>query len=256
MTGVHYVEHVMGMAVTIDVRDELPDGRALVEDVVAWLHEVDRTFSTYKPDSAISRIRDGELAVADAPADVRWVLEQCEHLREQTNGYFDAYACGPLDPSGFVKGWAVEVASARLRAGGARRHFVNAGGDVRASGEPEPGRPWLVGIAHPLVADALCAVVPVRDGAVATSGTAERGAHVFDPHTGTAALDLASVTVAGPDLARADAYATAALAMGFDAPSWLVTLGGYEAYVVDAGGNEWATPGWPRLADVVSGAGG
>jgi thiamine biosynthesis lipoprotein len=256
VTGALHVEHVMGMAVTIDIRDDRADAAALVEDVVAWLHAVDATFSTYKPGSAISRLGRGELALDDTPDDVRWVLAQCESLRRRTGGFFDACVAGSLDPSGFVKGWAVEVASARLRAGGSLRHCINAGGDVRACGEPAPGRPWLVGIAHPLVAGALCAVIPVRDGAVATSGTAERGAHVFDPHTGKAALDLASVTVAGPDLAQADAFATAALAMGFGAPAWLATLDGYEAYAVDAGGREWATLGWPRLADVLSGAAG
>jgi thiamine biosynthesis lipoprotein len=243
----------MGMAVSIDIRDARGDAPALVAEVVGWLHEVDATFSTYKPESVVSRIRDGELALDDAPAVVRGVVERCEELRVRTDGYFDAYADGRLDPSGLVKGWAVEEASARLAARGSRRHCINAGGDVRVRGEPDPGRPWLVGIAHPLVADSMCAVVPLRDAAVATSGTAERGAHVVDPHTGRAALDLASVSVVGADLGLADAYATAALAMGFDAPAWLATLDGYEAYVVDAGGNEWATAAWPGLRDLVSG---
>ena len=123
---------------------------------------------------------------------------------------------------------------------------INAGGDIVARGRPAPHRRWRFGIAHPHVGDALCAVVELGDAAMATSGTAERGAHVTDPHTGRAALDLASVTVIGADLGTVDAYATAALAMGFDAPAWLSTLEGYEAYVVDAGAFAWETPGFSR----------
>lgn len=244
--GAHHVEHVMGMVVSLDVRGDVPGVGRLVDTVARWLHWVDATFSTFKDDSVISRIASGALPESDAPAMVRRVLERCDELRDVTNGYFDARFGGRLDPAGFVKGWSVEVASALLVAGGADRHCVNAGGDIRTRGEPEPGRPWHVGVAHPLVRDALCTTVTVRDGAVATSGTAERGAHLVDPHTGRPSIDLASVTVVGPDLATADAYATAAFVMGFDAPEWLAGLDGYEAYVVDAGGMEWATDGFVR----------
>src|SRR5258708_6457494 len=122
---------------------------------------------------------------------------------------------GSVDVRG--QGWAVEVASEMLVRAGVADHCVNAGGDARTRGRPEAGRPWCCGIAHPLVHDALCAVIELGEGAVATSGIAERGAHVVDPHTGRAALDLASVTVVGGDLSVADAYATAALAMGLEA---------------------------------------
>jgi FAD:protein FMN transferase len=105
-----------------------------------------------------------------------------------------------------------------------------------------------MGIAHPHVAGALTAVVAIDDGAIATSGTAERGPHVIEPHTGHPALDLASVTVIGDDLTLADAYATAALAMGLDAPAWLARLPGYESYVVDAGGKCWRSDGLGRYA--------
>jgi thiamine biosynthesis lipoprotein len=89
-------------------------------------------------------------------------------------------------------------------------------------------------------------VVEIDGGAVATSGTAERGPHVIDPHSGRAALELASVTVIGADLTRADAYATAALAMGPAAPAWLSRLQDHEAYVIDAAGMVWSTPGFDR----------
>jgi thiamine biosynthesis lipoprotein len=235
------VEHVMGMAVSIDVRGVDAGTDDAVADVVRWLHWVDATFSTFKETSPVSMIARGELSTDDAPAEVREILGLAAALAGETRGYFDIRAGGRLDPSGVVKGWAVERASAALAAAGCTSHCVNAGGDIRVRGGP-----WRIGIAHPLVRDALTSVVELTDGAVATSGTAERGLHIIDPHTARPAIELASVTVVGPDLAVADAYATAAMAMGLDAPGWLDGLTGYSAYVVDAGGRAWCTPGFGR----------
>jgi thiamine biosynthesis lipoprotein len=83
-------------------------------------------------------------------------------------------------------------------------------------------------------------------GAVATSGTSERGAHVLNPFTGDPAEELLSVTVVGPDLVRADGYATAAMAMGMSAPDWLRDLDGYASMVMDAAGRMWTSPTWPH----------
>lgn len=233
----------MGMAVSIDVRDttrEDPDAAAAVQAVVDWLHHVDAVFSPFDPESVISGMNRGR--GVRTPAEVDVVLTLGERLRLDTDGYFDIRAGGNLDPCGIVKGWAVERASALLLGRGFGVHCINAGGDIRAR-----GRSWQVGIAHPIVAGAFTDVVVVEDGAVATSGVAERGAHVINPRTGRAALDLASVTIVGPDLTFADVYATAALAMGLDAPAWLGTLEGYEALVIDAAGMVWCTEGWRSL---------
>jgi thiamine biosynthesis lipoprotein len=242
------VIHVMGMAVSIDIRADPPDLGALdeaVAEVGQWLGWVDGTFSTYQDDSDVSRLARGELDVAAAAPEVAEVLALGERFREATGGYFDVRAGGRLDPSGVVKGWAVERASELLLAAGFADHAVNAGGDIRVRGRPGPGRKWRVGIAHPHVQGGLAGVAEVADGAVATSGTAERGAHVIDPHTGQAALELASVTVVGPELVAADVYATAALAMGRAAPGWLEGLAGHEAFVVGADATTWHTAGFP-----------
>jgi thiamine biosynthesis lipoprotein len=245
-----HVEHVMGMAVSIDVRRGGDDVsiRKGVAKVVRWLHWVDETFSPFKPDSVITRMNAGELSDVEVPDVVMTVLQRCEALKGQTAGYFDVRAGGALDPCGFVKGWAVDAASELLTGAGIQDHCVNAGGDIVVHGRPAQDRPWRIAIAHPMVREAMCAVLELTEGAVATSGIAERGAHVINPHSGRAALDLASVTVTGPDLATTDAYATAALAMGFAAPEWLSSLDGYEALVVDTGGFMWQTPGCPLVA--------
>ena len=244
-----HVEQVMGTAVSIDLADDLPPRSlsAMITDVCAWLHEVDARFSTYRDDSEVNRFQRREIALADLSADLRHVLDACADLWRETDGYFDAYAAGPLDPSGYVKGWSVEVASARLAAAGSHRHFINAGGDIRMRGPAPDGGPWRVGIRHPWAAGKLSWVLALTDGAVATSGTYERGDHVRNPRTGKPASGLRSVTVTGPDLARADAYATAALAMGEPGISWLArrTADGYESAVVTDDGRAFSSAGLP-----------
>ncbi|MEO3854439.1 FAD:protein FMN transferase [Acrocarpospora sp. B8E8] len=132
---------------------------------------------------------------------------------------------------------------------GALRHCVNGGGDVRLGSAPEPGRSWRVGIAHPLRPGDLLAVVEGCDLAVATSGVAERGPHIIDPHTGRPALELASITLVGDDLTTVDAYATAAFAMGDDARDWVRATPGVEALAVTASGRTWRTKGFPAATD-------
>ena len=244
-----HVEQVMGTAVSIELADDRPgpELRELIDDVCRWLHEVDARFSTYKEDSEVSRMRRGELTLADCSDDLRHVLNACADLWRDTDGYFDAYAGGPLDPSGYVKGWSVEVASARLAAAGSVNHYINAGGDIRMRGHHPDGGPWRVGIRHPWEADKLSWVLAVSDGAVATSGTYERGDHVINPRTGKPAQGLRSVTVVGPDLSLADAYATAALAMGEPGLTWLAKLAtdGYESAVVTDDGRAFSSAHLP-----------
>ncbi|WP_311922157.1 FAD:protein FMN transferase [Microbispora sp. H10836] len=251
-----HVEHVMGTVFSFDVRPidgHHDDGRhddeagprvaAALAEAVAWLHHVDAVFSTYKPGSPVSRLGRGEITLADCPPEVADILRMCESVSRLSHGYFTACPGGRLDPSAIVKGWAVDRASVILREAGLPDHCVNGGGDVRLSGAAAPGRTWRVGVAHPLRPGDLAAVVSGHDLAVATSGTAERGAHVLDPHTGRPATELASVTVIGPDLALADAYATGALAMGGAAREWVEGLDGYEAFAVTAAGATWHTSG-------------
>jgi len=244
--GVRRIEHVMGMPIIVDVRDEGVGGGGL-DEAFAWLRSVDARFSTYKPDSEICRIDRGELPLEDAHADVRAVLARCEELRRETGGYFDLRAGpdGALDPSGLVKGWAVDGAAGILEAAGATSYAVNAGGDIRLRGGALPDERWRIGIQHPLERDRIAAVVESRDLAVATSGAYERGEHVFDPHTGRPPTGVLSVTITGPDLATADAYATAALAMGRRGAQWTATLDGYEGMTILTGGRVLFTQGFP-----------
>jgi FAD:protein FMN transferase len=242
------VEHVMGMPVIVDVRD-LRVADETVDELFDWLRLVDARFSTYKADSEVSRIDRGELAPEVAHPDVRRVLDLCEWLRAETGGYFDARAAasGSLDPSGLVKGWAIDRAAAILDAAGAANYAINAGGDIRLRGGALPLTVWRVGIQHPSERERVAAVLESSDLAVATSGAYERGEHVVDPHTRQPSTGVLSVTVTGPDLATADAYATAAFAMGPRGARWTTSLAGYEAMTILADGRVLRTRGFPAV---------
>ncbi|MCU1400194.1 MAG: ApbE family lipoprotein [Acidimicrobiales bacterium] len=216
----------MGMAVSIDIRDDLAND-ALI-DVLDWLRHVDETFSTHKPDSPISRFGTGDATLDEMSEEIVTVLELCDDLCEDTGGAFNAYVVpapngSHFDPSGVVKGWAIERAAEILESHGARNFCINAGGDVAVRGSAGPGAAWRIGIRHPDQPTKSAAVVAaVGRLAVATSATYERGAHIIDPSTGEPTADLASVTIVGPDLTFADAYATAVFVMGVNGLDWLV----------------------------------
>jgi FAD:protein FMN transferase len=224
------VEHVMGMPVRAIVRDA--DRHAALDDLFAWLRWVDAAFSPFDARSEISRWARGALALRDAHPLVREVLDRCERLRAETGGAFDIrFRRGaPPDPSGLVKGWAIERAGARLAAAGTREFCLDAGGDVLVRGGP-----WRIGIRHPRQRGRLAGVLALRDGAVATSGAYERGAHILDPRTGRPPAGVLSVTVVGPDLGTADAYATAAFALGEQGPAWTAGRPGYDAMTILSG---------------------
>ncbi len=202
------------------------------------------------------RIGRGELRPDDASPEVREVLDLCEQMRLESRGAFDIGAGAhpslpprpgraPLDPSGLVKGWAVARAGQMLRDAGATNFSVSAGGDLIAGGYPHDGAAgWRVGVQHPWEHDRVAAVLTVSDRAVATSGRYERGEHIIDPRSGLPAYGLASVTVVGPDLALADAYATATMVLGpIDGMRWLATRVGYEGIAIGDDRVVTTTPG-------------
>jgi thiamine biosynthesis lipoprotein len=242
--GLQRLEHIMGMPIIVDVRDDVDP--AALDAAFDWFRWVDATFSTYKPESEISRMARGELSPAAAHPEVRRILERSEDLKYETEGYFDIDAGGSLDPSGLVKGWSVDRAAGILERAGAENYAVYAGGDIRVHGRPDDGEYWRVGIQHPLLRDKVAAVVLGNNLAIATSGEYERGQHIYDPHTGGPPAGLLSVTVTGTDLGTADAYATAAFAMGEGAISWVTRIYGYEAMIITADGQVLSTNRFPK----------
>lgn len=241
-----HLEMIWGTAVTIDIREvdeRLPEDefvRDAVEDAVEYMHWVDRVFSTYRPDTLVTALRTGRRSEADLSMrdGIEWavlgVIEKCRAARELTDGAFDPWAVpGGFDPSGYVKGWAAEKVAGRLGRRGLANVCVNAGGDVVTRGLAGPAEPWRVGIRHPDDAHSVVRTVEPGDGAVATSGPYERGAHIVDPRTGKPARGARSASVIGPDAGLAEVLSTALVVAGRDGVEWFAGLDGWEAFVVD-----------------------
>lgn len=248
-----HVEHVMGTVVSLALRT---DGMSAAEIACAVasacevLDDADATFSTFKPNSELSRLRRGEVRIEQVSDEMNEIIDRCVTVLKASDGWFDAWSLpGGFDPTGIVKGWAADRALAALRDHDVPAAMVNAGGDIVAYGEPEPGRAWRMGVRDSEQRDILRAVVELN-GALATSGTYERGEHIHRPKPVTAPSDwgvtaLRSASVTGPELATADALATALFAAGPYGLQFIEDTPGYDAFIVDDSGTGWATAGFP-----------
>jgi FAD:protein FMN transferase len=214
-------------------------------EAVAILHRADATFSTWRPDSPVSRLRRGEVTSAQAPAEVAEILHRCAVARDLSAGWFDPWAMpGGFDPSGYVKGWAAQNALAAFHATGICGVLVNAAGDIAITGGPEDGKPFRIGITDPRSPLRLTEIVELA-GAIATSGTYEQGGHLIDPHSRRPAARAASASVTGPDLGLADALATAVAVAGEPGLALIDKLDGYEALINNFDGSSRRTKRFP-----------
>jgi FAD:protein FMN transferase len=234
----------MGMPVTVCVRDE-GSGEQDVSAVASWFENVNQRFSTYLETSEVYRLNAGAIVRDDVSRQLEDVLLLCEQTNVETGGYFDAERDGRIDPSGLVKGWAIEKASALLSARGFTNHFIEVGGDIQAMGHNSYGQPWRVGIRNPFQRDQLVKVLEVSGRGVATSGTAIRGQHIYNPLQPEHHLtEIVSLTVIGPSIYEADRLATAAFAMGRDGLSFIAERPNLEGYAIAADGMAEYTPGF------------
>jgi FAD:protein FMN transferase len=246
-----YVQHVMGMPVSLALRGRHAEdaaARAAWAQAMAVLHEVDRVFSTHRADSYVTRLSRGDLGLADCPPEVAEVLALGALAEQESGGAFAVRRPGPdggdvLDPTGVVKGWAVERAAAALAALPETDFCLSAGGDLCCRTLDPAATPWRIGVEDPRDPRRVLAVVPVTTGAVATSGTAHRGQHLVDARSGRAPEGVASVTVIADSLTWADIDATAAYALGQGAAAWLGTRPGRTGFVVWADGSTTTVTG-------------
>jgi len=216
---------------------------AAFAEISSFVLLVDDLFSTYKPDSVVSQIRSGRLDISSAHADVIEVANLCAVARELTGGAFDPWSVpGGFDPSGYVKGWAADKCADIAQEHGAQHVQVNCAGDLALRGGFDDGgvvNPWSIGISNPDNTQEVVHVVGIFDGAIATSGDYERGAHIHDPNTGMIAIGARSASVIGPDAGLCDALATALMVAGKDGAKWfgLPELTSYSAWVVNRNKN-------------------
>lgn len=231
MSNLH-TEDVWNTIVTLECELESISYQPAIE----FLHLVDQIFSTYLANSQVSKLRNNEIALGDTHPHLQEVWQSCLDIKELTDGAFDPWAvAGGFDPSGYVKGWAADQIADQLMKLGAKHIQVNAGGDISVRGGKDDNTAWKLGVAHPNQSDQISKIYEITNGAIATSGTAERGDHIIDPQSKTIAVGARSATVTGPDAGIADALATALIVSGRDGASWFSKdeLAQYSCWVVD-----------------------
>lgn len=218
-----WVEHHMGMPVSIHLRGRDVDGSRAGRAVAAAfdaVRELDEIFSTYRADSELMRLRREEVGIGDCSPLMTSALDIGEYAERITRGAFCTLlptGDGDLafDPTGLVKGWAVDLAAEHLADLSEVSWCINAGGDLlvgAGAGLPVSGPgsiSWRVGIESPYDRTRVATTLELTQGAVATSGTAARGAHLYDPAREQMVSRAGSVTVTGPRLLWADVWATA-----------------------------------------------
>ncbi|WP_426997351.1 FAD:protein FMN transferase [Pseudarthrobacter sp. N5] len=226
--------------------DELAAATAVVERLFT---ELDGRFSLYRSDSEASRLARGELALAHASADMRARYGDAAGWRLLTDGAFTpARPDGVLDLSGLIKGYAVKEAGTSLKALGLNHWCLNAGGDVLVSGSPRPGSDdaWLAGVVDPEDRKTLLAGFPIGGGrtrcSLATSGSAERGDHIWG--VGSTTADFRQVSVAAADVVTADVLATAIVAGGLPMLDRATQEWDVDVLAVRRDGGLLATPGF------------
>ena len=237
---------VWGTVVFVDVASQAASDNELeigLRKVREYVHHIDEVFSTYKSESIISKLRRKELDIDDCSDEVRDVWNRCGYAREISRGAFDPWAvAGGFDPSGLVKGWAADRCCEILQAHGGQHIQINAAGDLSLRGGNLVGAeviPWSIGVVNPENTEEIVQVFNIMDGAIATSGSYERGAHIIDPHTGLIAIGAKSATIIGPDGGLADALATALMVDGRDAADWFghEELADYSTWVIERNEN-------------------
>jgi FAD:protein FMN transferase len=226
------VQQIMGMPVSIDIPD--CNNSQVFDWAFARLCQIDNKFSTYKPDSEVSRYIKGEINEADLSRELKSIIRACRAAQKKTNGYFSAWAGGTFDPSGYVKGWAIAEAGKIIEKAGYKTYCIGAGGDIMARSDSD--KIWNIGIQSPADKTKILNTLSISSGAVATSGSYERGAHIINPKTKQPANGFLSVTIAGPDIIWADVLATAVFAMGPAGSKFMQSQPAYEALVIDKPG--------------------
>jgi FAD:protein FMN transferase len=222
------VQQIMGMPISIDIPG--CDNAQVFDWTFARLRQIDSKFSTYKADSEVSRYISGEIDEPKLSKELKLIIRDCRAAQKKTNGYFSAWAGGAFDPSGYVKGWAIGQAAKIIEKAGYKTYCVGAGGDILAASDSD--KIWDIGIQDPADKSKILNKLSISNGAVATSGNYERGAHIINPETKLPANELISVTVTGPDIIWADVLATAIFAMGRETKDLIKAWPNYQAMII------------------------
>ncbi len=232
---------IMGMPITIKVaQHEDRKTKKDLEKVFDYFRYVDMEYSPYKETSQVGKLNREE----EVSREMQVILDLATDLKKETAGYFDIKRLdGRVDPSGIVKGWAIGKAAEILRKLGYIRFYINAGGDAEIV-----GKNWSWGIRNPFDVTQIVKVLNLSDCGIATSGTYERGQHIYDPVGKRPVItDIVSMTVIGPNVFEADKFATPAFAMGVRGIEFIEKQKGLEGYMIDKSGIATMTSGFSKF---------
>lgn len=219
------------MPITVEITDKAKE--ADLHKIFEYFRSIDQRYSPYKMDSELSKVNGG-LPDSEWSEEFREIIHLCEQTKQETQGYFDITHNGKLDPSGLVKGWAIQRAAEQLLAAGFTNFYIEAGGDIQVHGHYEDDSPWRIGLRNPFSTDEIVKVVNLQTEGIATSGTYIRGEHIYNPRASYQKVHaVKSLTVIGPNIYEADRFATAAFAMGEVGISFIESLHGFEGYQID-----------------------
>jgi len=239
----------MGMPVQV-ILPSAAANTTTFEAIFDELRRVDEIYSPFKPTSEVSKINRG-LPEQEWDEEMKEIIELAQLTKTVTEGYFDIWHQGHFDPSGIVKGWAIDRAAAIARDHGHKDYYIEAGGDISLAGKNEHGDVWSIGIRNPFSHEEIVQVLRLTDCGIATSGTAARGQHIYNPHLDSPLHDILSLTVIGQTICDADRFATAAFAMGRPGITFIEGLDGYEGYMIDKDAVATMTSGFAALAEKI-----
>lgn len=237
---------IMGMPITIEIVGT--KDRTLFKGVFDFFRQIDKKFSPYKKSSEVSLINQGKLEKTDYSSEMKKILLLSKITKLQTKGYFDVFRNGHFDPSGIVKGWAILEAAKILKKNDQKNFYIEAGGDIQSSGKNSKGEYWKVGIKNPFNLTEIVKVLKINSEGVATSGTYERGNHIYNPKDAIISDDVISLTVIGHNIYEADRFATAAFAMGKNGISFINSLPGLEGFAIKKNGVAVKTTGFDKYS--------
>ena len=234
-----HVFQTMGTVVSLTTERAAPT--AAVEGVFDL---ADRRFSLYRPDSQLSQIAAGHLALENADEDVVALYAEAVEWRARTDGAFTPNRPdGAIDLNGIVKASTMREAGDLLDRSPCGAWTLVVGGDIVTSAHRV--NTDAIGIVDPSDRTALLCSVVLPEGrrAIATSGSAERGDHIWlggSIHSG----DFAQVTVVADDIVTADVLATAIVAAGHAGFDDLCERFAIDVLTVDRADRMLATPGF------------
>ena len=211
-----------------------------IENYFNLLTQIDNKYSPYKTNSDLSKLWSGEIKLKSQSTEFLKIHADCLKYESLTDGYFSPFFEKRYNPTGYVKGWAIDQVSQIIEKDGYYDYCINLSGDMKFSSSGE--KIWRIAIQNPFDKNKSVAVLALKNGAIATSGNYERGEHIKNPKDPDAISDIAGVTIVGEDIIKSDVLATAIYAMGLSkAKKFLDKEQDYQALIIDKKVNIYQT---------------